>query len=253
MNFSSDKLSKFRTIQLEEMNLVKLLNRKDTKFIFHSSKVDYLLERLSSTYKLLQVDGINTFTYQNTYFDTEDNLFYNQHHNEKRNRYKVRFRQYSGTDDCYFEIKTKNNKNRTIKKRLKVEENTEELGDNEARMVEDVINISSQLLSPKLKVNFTRLTFVDKHHKERLTIDTNLSVKNGVKSKLFEQLIIAEIKQIKYKVNSEFIQIIRDMKIPELRFSKYCMGMLHVNDDIKYNRFKPKLLYINKLLQLAQN
>ena len=119
------------------MNLVKLLNRKDTKFVFHYSKLDYLLERLSSTYKLLQVNGINTFTYQNTYFDTEDNLFYNQHHNEKRNRYKVRFRQYSGTDDCYFEIKTKNNKNRTIKKRLKVEENTEDLGDNEARMAED--------------------------------------------------------------------------------------------------------------------
>ena len=235
------------------MDLVKLLNRKDTKFVFHDSKIDYFLEKLSSTYKLLQVNDINTFTYQNTYFDTEDNLFYNQHHNKNRNRYKVRFRQYSGTDDCYFEIKTKNNKNRTIKKRLKVQKNTENLSDNEATMIEDVINISPQLLLPKLKVNFTRLTFVDKHHKERLTIDTNLSVKNGVSSKLFDQLIIAEIKQNKYKANSEFIQIIRDMKIPEMRFSKYCMGMLHVNNDIKYNRFKPKLLYINKLLQSAQN
>jgi len=249
LNFNSDKLSKFRTIQLEEMNLVKLLNRKDTKFVFHYSKLDYLLERLSSTYKLLQVNDINTFTYQNTYFDTEGNLFFNQHHNEKRDRYKIRFRQYSGTDDCYFEIKTKNNKNRTIKNRLKVEKNSENLGDNEARMIKDVIKISSQLLSPKLKVNFTRLTFVDKDHKERLTIDTNLSVKNGVKSKLFDQLIIAEIKQNKYKANSAFIQIVRDMKIPEMRFSKYCMGMLHVNRDLKYNRFKSKLMQINKILQ----
>jgi len=231
------------------MNLVKLLNRKDTKFVFHYSKLDYFLERLSSTYKLLQVNDINTFTYQNIYFDTKDNLFFNQHHNEKRDRYKVRFRQYSGTDDCYFEIKTKNNKNRTIKHRLKVEKNTENLGDNEARMIKDVINISSQLLSPKLKVNFNRLTFVDIDHKERLTIDTNISVKNGVKSKLFDQLIIAEIKQNKYKANSAFIQILRDMKIPEMRFSKYCMGMLHVNKDLKYNRFKPKLMQINKILQ----
>lgn len=249
MKINSDKLSKFKTIQLKDMNLVKLLNRKDTKFVFHYSKLDYLLERLSSTYKLLQVNDINTFTYQNIYFDTESNLFFNQHHNEKRDRYKVRFRQYSGTNDCYFEIKTKNNKNRTIKNRLKVEKNTENLGDKEARMIKDVIKISSQLLSPKLKVNFTRLTFVDKDHKERLTIDTNLSVKNGVKSKLFDQLIIAEIKQNKYKANSAFIQIIRDMKIPEMRFSKYCMGMLHVNKDLKYNRFKPKLMQINKILQ----
>lgn len=249
MKINSDKLSKFKTIQLKDMNLVKLLNRKDTKFVFHYSKLDYLLERLSSTYKLLQVNDINTFTYQNIYFDTKDNLFFNQHHNEKRDRYKVRFRQYSGTDDCYFEIKTKNNKNRTIKHRLKVEKNTENLGDNEARMIKDVINISSQLLSPKLKVNFNRLTFVDIDHKERLTIDTNISVKNGVKSKLFDQLIIAEIKQNKYKANSAFIQILRDMKIPEMRFSKYCMGMLHVNKDLKYNRFKPKLMQINKILQ----
>jgi len=249
LKINSDKLSKFKTIQLKDMNLVKLLNRKDTKFVFHYSKLDYLLERLSSTYKLLQVNDINTFTYQNIYFDTKDNLFFNQHHNEKRDRYKVRFRQYSGTDDCYFEIKTKNNKNRTIKHRLKVEKNTENLGDNEARMIKDVINISSQLLSPKLKVNFNRLTFVDIDHKERLTIDTNISVKNGVKSKLFDQLIIAEIKQNKYKANSAFIQILRDMKIPEMRFSKYCMGMLHVNKDLKYNRFKPKLMQINKILQ----
>ena len=60
---------------------------------------------------------------------------------------------------------------------------------------------------------------------------------------------IAEIKQNKYKANSAFIQIIRDMKIPEMRFSKYCMGMLHVNKDLKYNQFKPKLMQINKILQ----
>jgi len=38
------------------------------------------------------------------------------------------------------------------------------------------------------------------------------------------------------------------LKIPEMRFSKYCMGMLHINKEIKYNRFKPKLLQINKIL-----
>jgi hypothetical protein len=33
-----------------------------------------------------------------------------------------------------------------------------------------------------------------------------------------------------------------------MRFSKYCMGLLHVNDNVKYNRFKPRLLQINKIL-----
>jgi hypothetical protein len=26
------------------------------------------------------------------------------------------------------------------------------------------------------------------------------------------------------------------------------MGLLHVNDNVKYNRFKPRLLQINKIL-----
>ena len=83
---------------------------------------------------------------------------------------------------------------------------------------------------------------------ERLTIDINLSVKNGTDVKLFDQLVITEIKQNKYNPKSDFIQILREMRIPEMRFSKYCMGILHIYKKIKYNRFKPKLTQINKIL-----
>jgi len=38
-------------------------------------------------------------------------LFYNQHHNENRKRYKVRLRKYSNNNKSFFEIKIKNNKN----------------------------------------------------------------------------------------------------------------------------------------------
>ena len=48
--------------------------------------------------------------------------------------------------------------------------------------------------------------------------------------------------------NTKLQKIVRNLKIPEMRFSKYCMGMLHVNKEVKYNRFKPKLLQINKIL-----
>ena len=50
---------------------------------------------------------------------------------------------------------------------------------------------------------------------------------------------------------SDFIQILRNFKIPEMRFSKYCMGMMKVHKEIKHNRFKPKLLQINKILAQA--
>ena len=91
----------------------------------------------------------------------------------------------------------------------------------------------------------------DNNFNERLTIDTNLTAKNGSDRKIFDQLVIAEIKQKKYNPKSNFIQLLRGLKIPEMRFSKYCMGMLHINKGIKYNRFKPKLSQINKILTQA--
>jgi hypothetical protein len=96
------------------------------------------------------------------------------------------------------------------------------------------------------------MTLVNKRLNERLTIDTGLNVENGTTSKMFENLVITEIKQNKYNPKSDFIQILRSLRIPEMRFSKYCMGMLHVNKNIKYNRFKPKLIQINKMLTQPQ-
>ena len=244
--------SNFESIQLDEMNSVTLLNRNDTKFVFNENKLDDILKQLEPSYRLLNINSINRFSYENTYFDTDDFHFYMQHHNENRNRYKVRFRKYSPTNACYFEIKTKNNKNRTIKKRFKINSYQYTLGEKENRMITDLTKVSPQLLTSQLKVNFTRMTLVNKRLNERLTIDTGLNVENGTTSKMFENLVITEIKQNKYNPKSDFIQILRSLRIPEMRFSKYCMGMLHVNKNIKYNRFKPKLIQINKMLTQPQ-
>jgi hypothetical protein len=240
--------SQYESTTLKKLNSVQLLNRNDTKFIFHQNNLPHILEKLSPFYKILKIDDTYTFSYDNHYFDTEDFLFYHQHHNEKRNRYKVRYRSYSTTGEIFFEIKTKNNKNRTLKKRFPVEEWNQDLGKKEYKFITNNIDISPQSLKSILNIQFKRITLVDKNFTERLTIDMQLSIKNGKNSKKFDNLIITEIKQNKYNVKSKFIQILRDIKISEMRFSKYCIGIISVNNDIKKNRFKPKLLQLNKIL-----
>ena len=247
-SISQNLLNDLQTISLEELDKVKLLDRKDTKFVFNQNQLPSILEKIKPYYKVLEINNSSIFNYDNTYFDTHDFLFYNQHHNEHRKRFKVRFRKYSNNNKSYFEIKIKNNKNRTVKKRLLVNGMNKSLGDQEQNLVSEIIGISSNKLTPILNIQFSRITLTDNNFSERLTIDTNLSVQNGTSSKIFDQLIISEIKQKKYNPKSDFIQILRDLKIPEMRFSKYCMGMLHVYKEIKYNRFKPKLLRINKIL-----
>ena len=245
---SQNLLNDFQTISLDELDKVKLLDRKDTKFVFNQNQLPSILEKIKPYYRILEINNSPIFNYDNTYFDTHDFLFYNQHHNEHRKRFKVRFREYSNNNKSYFEIKIKNNNNRTVKKRMLVNEMNKHLGKQEGNLVSEIIGIQPTQLAPILDIQFSRITLTDNNFSERLTIDTSLSVKNGTSCKTFDQLAISEIKQKKYNPKSDFVQILRDLKIPELRFSKYCMGMLHVNKAIKYNRFKPKLLQINKIL-----
>lgn len=244
-------LKGYETLSLNELKQVKLLNRQDTKFVFNQVQLPLILDKIKPFYRILEISHELFFTYDTTYFDTDDFLFYKQHHNEKRKRFKVRFRNYSNNDNSYFEIKIKNNKNRTVKKRFIVGEMRESLGEQENKLVSELIGLSPNQLTAKLNIQFTRITLADNNFNERLTIDTNLTAKNGSDRKIFDQLVIAEIKQKKYNPKSNFIQLLRGLKIPEMRFSKYCMGMLHINKGIKYNRFKPKLSQINKILTQA--
>ena len=103
------------------------------------------------------------------------------------------------------------------------------------------------MISPKLSIEFSRMTLVDNNFTERLTIDTGLKFISGKDYFSLENLAISEIKQEKYNVKSSYIQTLRSLKIPEMRFSKYCMGMINIYKNIKYNRFKEKQLYINRI------
>jgi len=241
-------LNDLQTISLDELDKVKLLDRKDTKFIFNQNQLPSILEKIKPYYKILEINNSPIFNYDNTYFDTHGFLFYNQHHNECRKRFKVRYRKYSSSSRSFFEIKIKNNKNRTVKKRVLVNEMNKHLGKKEKNLVSEIIGLEPTQLAPILDIQFSRITLTDNNYSERLTIDTNLYVKNETGNKIFDQLVISEIKQKKYNPKSDFVQILRNLKIPEMRFSKYCMGMMHVNKRIKYNRFKPKLLQIKKIL-----
>ena len=241
-------LSDFNSISLEDLDKVQLLNRKDTKFVFSQSKLLQLLDRLKPFYRILEIEGKRIFVYDNTYFDTDEFFFYTQHHNECRKRFKVRYRKYCETNEQYFEIKVKDNKNRTIKNRFRSSNRNGDFVEEEKRLISEKTGLLPQHLIPSLDIQFSRITLADNNFNERLTIDTNLAIKNGIISNIFDQLAVSEIKQKKYDPKSDFIQILRDLRIQEMRFSMYCMGMLHVHKDIRYNRFKPKLLRINKIL-----
>ena len=238
----------FKPISLGEMDSVKLMNRIDTKYIVSASRLPDLLAEARQNYRILEIDKQRELLYKTTYFDTDDYKMYTAHQNGKLNRFKIRTREYVVSKIHFLEVKFKNNKGRTLKDRVKRVEGGLSFEDSESLFLEDTAPFSVNDLSPKLWNRFTRLTLVHKSDQERITIDFNLSFKNDNNKEIdLPKLSIIEVKQDKYTADSDFLQILKKNRIYEMRVSKYCVGSALLNPELKRNRFKEKLLTIDKL------
>ena len=102
-------LGTFEPITLKGLEEVKMLNRIDTKYVFHIKQFAEILEEVKKDYYALEIDGNRMFAYESLYFDTEDYQLYKFHHNGKINRLKVRYRRYSDSGLVFFEVKYKVN------------------------------------------------------------------------------------------------------------------------------------------------
>jgi len=244
-------LNEFDPITLKEMDSVKLQDRIDTKFMFKDNLLPLILDRMINDYYILDINGIRYNHYETLYFDTEQFDLYLKHHNGRVNRYKFRARRYVESDLNFFEIKFKNQKGRTVKDRIKRPELVSKICDTSYEFVKNTSNINPESLVAKLWVNYRRMTFVGKHTQERLTIDTKLTFLDEHQTVPITGLVIAEVKQGSVRDKSPFVGIMRHHKVKEKSISKYCLGVISLHQDIKKNRFKPTLLYLQKLLKAS--
>lgn len=256
----SSLISKFTPISLSEMESVKLMNRIDTKYAVPLSLLPALLEAAREDYFAQEIDGKRIATYDTMYYDTETLDMYIRHHDRQLVRQKIRVRQYVESNLTFLEIKRKNNKGRTKKKRIAIpgfdiSGNTFGESKREKWSVEDFIAAKSRYvwseLSPHLSTKFHRITLVNKAKTERLTIDIDLVWENVVtgESKSFPNLVIVELKR-DGNVPSKMTKIMLDLRVKPLKISKYCIGTTLTTPGLKKNRFKDKIRKIVKLLDI---
>jgi hypothetical protein len=244
-------LAGFEPITLQQMDNVKLQDRIDTKFMFRAELLPLLLKEMQKEYYALDIKGKRYNHYETLYFDTENFDLYLRHHNGRLNRYKFRSRRYVESNLHFFEIKFKNSKGRTVKERIKRPGIIDKLSDASYDFVKNISNIDPDTLRPQLWVNYMRMTFVHRQNAERLTIDTKLTFVNDKKTHAYSGLVIAEVKQGSVKDKSAFVKLMRKYNVQEKSISKYCLGVVTLNEKIKKNNFKPTLLYLNKLLKAS--
>lgn len=240
-------LAGFEPINLKGLDSVRLLNRKDTKFVLRKNQLAPLLEALYKEYFILEINGDRLMDYESLYYDTARKDLYLKHHNKRKNRFKLRFRKYVSSDLTFFEIKKKNNKGRTIKKRMVTADIQEQLQSDTNDFFKQEMKQSPDELQPSLWIYFKRFTLTDKKFSERATIDVALSYSADGKLVEMDNLVIAEIKQPSYLSTSVFVRTLSNLGIKPFRISKYCLGMHSCYADLKYNNFKSKFNRIKKL------
>ncbi|MEO6166971.1 MAG: polyphosphate polymerase domain-containing protein [Chitinophagales bacterium] len=244
-------LSGFTPIGLKEMEFVHLMSRFDMKYIFHRSQLPSFLKKLQHDYRALTIDELPLFKYENLYFDTAALKSYHDHHNGKSGRYKIRFRKYSDSDKCYFEVKQKTNKGLTEKARLSVPAFSKELSSQHLDFVQQQLGNNTFQLVPQISNNFSRITLVNEKGGERVTIDLMINFKNERAERSLNELVIAEVKQHHASSLSVFKKLMQSHRIFPTSISKYCLGTLLTHPGIKYNRFKPKLTILNKICNVV--
>ena len=244
----ADLIFSFDTIHLEGMSDVKLFNRYDSKFCLKISLLANILESVKNDYYILEIKGARIQKYRSVYFDTLENRFYLDHHNGFANRIKLRKREYTDSDLAYLEIKQKDNKGKTSKKRMKIDRFSKILSEDELRFISDNTPLRDEEFVATFSNRFRRITLVNKNFKERCTIDLRLEF-NALLSgeSKIEDMVVIELKQAELNLKTKLSEELKRNKIYECGFSKYCMGRALNEKELKANRFKPGILNIKKI------
>jgi hypothetical protein len=243
-NQLKEVLYSYRAISLDEMNHVSLMNRIDTKFILPTDLLLDIVTELIPDYKILEIESERLFQYKTQYYDTKNFDMYDAHQNGKLNRFKVRKREYVASNKHFLEVKFKNNKRRTIKKRIERIESPEQ-SSFESTFVEQNSPFKMNELELKLSNHFKRITLVGKA--ERLTIDFNLGfIGTDGQELLYPEAAIIEFKQEKFNITSKGMQVLKKFRIRPESCSKYCIGAASLHQHIKSNRLKKKFGMISK-------
>ena len=250
MLMPTDPLARFRPTSLAELERVALLDRTDTKYLLSLSQLQEALDALRDDYRILEIDGRRAHAYRTLYFDTPEFDLFRAHHAGRAVRHKVRSRAYVDSGKAFLEVKSKNNKGRTVKHRLLTDGLVTELDPADAGFVESHAPLDGADLEPKLGNDFTRVTLVNTDQTERLTIDLGLSFRSedeNAQGVRLPGVAIAELKQSGIDRGSPFVRHMRGRRILPASVSKYCVGVSLLHPEVRHNAFKPTLRTIEKI------
>jgi VTC domain len=180
----ANSLARFFTTSLYDPNAkAAMLERLNNKYILPAARLRPAFEAFADLFDVLEISGKRAFTYATRYFENDDQRAYFDHHRGLRKRCMVRVRHYVDAGFSYLEVKLKDTRDVTVKKRLKVESPLMALDDRCLGFIETCYSDLygkpfEQDRMPMIAMEYERITLVAREGGERTTIDTRL-VFNG--------------------------------------------------------------------------
>lgn len=235
-----NSLLHFSRSSLEESKGMAFLNRFDTKYVLKTENAFDFLENIQQNYSLLQINDDVIQSYKSVYFDTKDLLCFNMHHNKRANRFKFRTRHYKSNGKIVNEIKQKLNTGKTIKFRKRRDIFIPEF-DSEFKLLADCNGYKTEPLIPQLYIYFNRITLLNKHFPERMTLDFDLKYQFNNEEFALNNTAILELKRDRSPERTAAQNFLRKIHKNPSAFSKYVIGISLTHAEAKKNRFLPRI------------
>lgn len=154
----------------------RLLVRRDRKYLVPTGEAARLAATLGEQARVLEIDGARSFRYESIYFDTPDLRAFHATARRRTRRFKVRTRAYLDSGRCVVELKVRDARGTTSKRRLEYAmERRHRLDAGAVAFVSTcpLVGPDGNLLRPVLRTRYRRTTLlVD--GRTRLTIDRDL-------------------------------------------------------------------------------
>lgn len=237
----------FEPLTLDALNAkAAMLERLDNKYIVPADRLRTALDAFRDRFDVLEINGNRAFTYATTYYDDPDLRSYHDHHQRRRKRCKVRIREYLDAGFGYLEVKLKDTRQVTVKKRKRLampDAGLDESGRDfvDACHREQYAEAFARPLAPVLGMRYRRITLVAREGGERMTIDTALRFHAvNLSCAVRPDMFILETKSRHGRGLAD--RILRSLSIrPTKQCSKYCIGMVATRQVVRHNRFLPAL------------
>lgn len=223
-----------------------LQRRVDRKFVFASDMVEPLLAQLRSHFSLVRAAHATLATYHTVYFDTPERQMYENHRRGRLPRHKVRVRHHVERQLTFLEVKCKTADTRVTKARAGRPFGEVTLDGEAGAFLAECCPFPPDALVPRLWMTFRRITLVGNEVDERLTIDSDLEFSADMRRNPVPGLIVAEIKQGRYRNDSPSIRVLRALRVRERAFSKYCVGTALLA-PVRSHVFLPTLRFVERL------